>query len=211
MEKVVLEANIRDQFSKGSNNRLRKEGRVPGVFYSKHDEPIAIDVIEKSINPLVFTSQTNLISLKTNNGKEFDCLIKDIQFDPVTDRVIHIDLFGLTTNETIQIEVPIQFIGAPVGVKDGGIMQAVLHKLMIECMPGDMPQHLEVQVGDLKLGDSVHVSDLEFENITILSSPESVVVSITHPKVEKAAVEGEEEVAAEPEIIGKGKEKEDSE
>lgn len=211
MEKVVLEANIRDQFSKGSNNRLRKEGRVPGVFYSKNDEPIAIDVVEKSINPLVFTSQTNLISLKTNNGKEFDCLIKDIQFDPVTDRVIHIDLFGLTTNETIEIEVPLQFLGSPIGVKDGGIMQAVLHKLLVECMPGDMPPHLEVEVGDLKLGDSIHVSDLKFENITILSSPESVVVSITHPKVEKVAVEEEEIVAAEPEIIGKGKEKEESE
>ncbi len=152
MEKVVLEANIRDQFSKGVNNRLRKEGRVPGIFYSKHNEPIPIDVVEKNLNPLVFTAKTHLLSLKTNNGQEFDCIIKDIQFDPVTDRVLHFDLFGLTKGEKIQIEVPIQFIGAPVGIKEGGILQQILHKLDVECMPKDIPQYLKIEIGRIKTG-----------------------------------------------------------
>jgi large subunit ribosomal protein L25 len=211
MEKVVLEANVRDQFSKGSNNRLRQEGRVPGVFYSKNNEPLPIDVVEKNLNPLVFTAQTHLVSLKTNKGQEFDCIIKDIQFDPVTDRVLHFDLFGLTKGEKIQIEVPLQFIGAPVGIKEGGILQQVLHKLDVECMPTDIPQFLEVAIGDLKLGDSIHVSDLKFDNIEILNTPESVIVAVTHPKVEKAPAEAELAAPTEPEVISKGKEKEETE
>jgi large subunit ribosomal protein L25 len=212
MEKVVLEANVRDQFSKGVNNRLRKEGKVPGVFYSKHEDPLPIEVVEKNLNPLVFTSKTHLLSLKTNKGQEFDCIIKDIQFDPVTDRVVHFDLFGLTKGEKIQIEVPLQFKGAPVGIKEGGILQQVLHKLDVECFPKDIPQSLEIEISELKLGDAIHVRDLSFENIEILSAPEAVIVAVTHPKVEKVTAEEEAAAApAEPEVIGKGKEKEETE
>ncbi|MEO8399450.1 MAG: 50S ribosomal protein L25 [Ignavibacteriaceae bacterium] len=211
MEKVVLEANLRKDFSKSARKNLRNNGRVPGVFYSKSEEVLGIDVPEKILKPLVFTAETHLISLQVEGQNEHDCIIKDIQFDPITDKVIHFDLIGLTKGETIELEVPIQFIGSPIGVKDGGIVQQLLHKLQVECLPNDIPQHLEIEVGHLKLGDAIHVSDLSFENITILNSEEAVVIAVTHPKVEKEPepVEGAEEESAEPEVIGKGKPEED--
>ncbi len=213
MEKTILEAEVRETGSKRARNSVRNNGRVPGVYYSKHDSPIHLAVIEKSINPLVYTSETHLVSLKID-GKELDCVLKDIQFDPITDKVVHFDLIGLTSGETFQLEVPVQLHGAPIGVKEGGIVQHLIHKLEIECLPKDIPQRVEIDITDLKIGDSVHVKDLKLENITFLTSEDSVIVSVSHPKVEKEPVEGEEPEEGEltePEVIGKGKGEEDEE
>jgi large subunit ribosomal protein L25 len=210
MEKKVLEAAERKTGgTKSSKKILRKTGRIPGVFYARNIKPVPIDVAENSIKPLVFTGETNLINLKVNN-EEYDCIVKDIQFDPVTDRIVHFDLLGLTAGEKFSLEVPLLPKGTAVGIKDGGILQQHLYKLDIECLPADIPQHLEVDVTELKIGDSIHVGDLKFDKIEILSQPSSVVISVNHPRVEKeTTVEEGAEGPAEPEIIGKGKEEEE--
>jgi large subunit ribosomal protein L25 len=216
MEKVIIEANERKAINKRSRNRLRNEGRVPGVLYGSRMEPIPIDVTRLVINPLVFTAKTNLISLKLDGHEEYECVIKDVQFDPVTDKVLHFDLIGLTRGEKIQLEVPLKLLGNAVGVKEGGLLQESMHKLSIECLPKDIPQSLELEVTELNIGDSIHISDLNFENITILNPENTIVVSVVLPKVEKEVEEveegeelAEEEGAAEPEVIGKGKESEE--
>ena len=210
MEKVVLKASVRKTNTRSDINKLRKNGIIPGVYYSKHDQPVSISIPENLVNPLVFTAETHLISLQLDAGQEHDCIIKDVQFDPVTDKVVHFDLLGLTSGETFQLEVPIQFIGSPIGIKEGGVLHHFLHKLEVECLPKDIPQHLEVNIQDLTIGDSIHIKDLKFENIEILNDEDTVIVSVTHPKVEaeptvaeEEAIEGEE--SAEPEVIGKGK------
>ncbi len=167
MEKVVLKAGIRKTDTRSTKNQLRRDGIVPGVFYSKHEKPVSISIAENLIKPLVFTAETHLISLQLEAGQEHDCIIKDVQFDPVTDRVTHFDLLGLTSGETFQLEVPLQFIGSPVGIKEGGVLHQFLHKLEVECLPKDIPQHLEINIQELSIGDSIHVKDLNFENITI--------------------------------------------
>lgn len=212
MEKVILEAKKRTQINKASRSALRKEGRVPAIFYSKHHEPMSVDVSERALHPLVFTSKTHLISLNLEGQEELECIIKDVQFDPVTEKIVHVDLIGLKRGEKIQIEVPVQLVGTPIGIKEGGVLQHTLHKLDVECLPVNIPEHIEVNITDLKLGSAIHIADLKFENIEILNSPDSIVASVVHPKVEKeetAAAEGEE--AKEPEVIAKGKaeEKED--
>ncbi len=215
MEKVIVEANERKTINKRSRNSLRNEGRVPGVLYGSRMEPIPIDVTRLEINPLVFTAKTNLISLKLDGHEEYECVLKDVQFDPVTDEVVHFDLIGLTRGEKIQLEVPIQLLGSAVGVKEGGLLQESMHKLSIECLPKDIPQSLELEVTELNIGDTIHIADLNFEHITILNPEDTLVVSVVLPKVEKEVepVEeeefAEEEGAAEPEVIGKGKETEE--
>jgi len=218
MEKVIIEANVRKTINKRSRNSLRNEGRVPGVLYGSRMETIPIDVTRLEINPLVFTAKTNLISLKLDGHEEYECIIKDVQFDPVTDEVLHFDLIGLTHGEKIQLEVPIRLLGNAVGVKEGGLLQESMHKLSIECLPKDIPQLLELEVTELNIGDSIHVADLNFENITILNPEDTIVVSVVLPKVEIEVEEveegeelAEEEGAAEPEVIGKGKESEEEE
>ncbi len=211
MEKSILEAEVRETGSKRASKLVRNTGKVPGVYYSKHDTPIHLAVTEKAIKPLVYTAETHLVSLKVD-GKELDCVIKDVQFDPITDRVVHFDLIGLTSGETFQLEVPVQLQGTPVGIKEGGIVQHLIHKLEIECLPKDIPQRIDINISELNIGDSIHVKDLNIENITFLNPEESVIVLVAHPKVEKEPVEGEEAVegeSAEPEVIGKGKEEEE--
>jgi len=211
MEKSILEAEVRETGSKKASKLVRNNGKVPGVYYSKHDTPIHLAVTEKAIKPLVYTAETHLVSLKVD-GKELDCVIKDVQFDPITDRVVHFDLIGLTSGETFQLEVPVLLQGTPVGIKEGGIIQHLIHKLEIECLPKDIPQRIDINISELNIGDSIHVKDLNIENITFLNPEESVIVLVAHPKVEKEPVEGEEAVegeSAEPEVIGKGKEEEE--
>jgi len=210
MEKVILKANVREINSKSNRNNLRKSGRVPGVYYSKHGKPISIDVLDKTINPLIYTTETHLISLQIEGQNDLDCVIKEVQFDPITDKVVHFDLLGLTSGETFEFEVPIKFHGNPVGVKEGGVLQAFLHKLDIECLPANIPQHIDLEIQDLKIGDAIHVKDIKLENITILNPEGTVIISVTHPKAEKEEpVEGAEEALAEPEVIGKEKSEEE--
>lgn len=205
MEKVVLEAKKRSKINKASRSALRKEGRVPAIYYSKHHDPLAIDLSERALKPLVFTSKTHLLSLNLEGQEELECIIKDVQFDPVTEKIVHVDLLGLKKGEKIQIEIPVQLVGTPVGIKEGGVLQHTLHKIEIECLPVDIPEHLEINVADLKLGHSIHAGDLKFDNFTILNSADSIIASVTHPKVEKEAATAEGEETKEPEVITKGK------
>ncbi|MBK7228696.1 MAG: 50S ribosomal protein L25 [Ignavibacteriales bacterium] len=212
MEKVIIEAQKRNKIDKASRSALRKEGKVPAIFYSKHHEPIPVQVSERAIHPLVFTSKTHLITLNVEGHDELDCIIKDVQFDPTTEKIVHIDLLGLKKGEKIEIEVPVQLIGSAIGIKEGGILQHTLHKVQISCLPVDIPEHLEIDVTNLKLGQAIHISDLSYDNLTILNNPESIIASVTHPKVEKeaTAADGTAAATAEPEVITKGKtEKED--
>lgn len=207
MEKIAIKASKREIGKKSELGQLRNEGKVPGVFYSAHDNPVSISVTDKSLKPLVYTSDTHIVALEIEGGESFDCVLKDVQFDPITDKIIHFDLFGLTSGESIQMEVPVRLVGTAQGVRDGGILQHLLHKLDVECLPKDIPSHFDVKVTDLKIGDSVHVSDISLENVTILNSEDSVIVSVTAPKAVVEPAEGEE--ATEPELISKGKEEED--
>lgn len=213
MEKKALKANLRGQINKPALSALRKNGRVPGIFYSRINQPIPIEVAEKAIRPFVFTSKSHLISLEVENDKNYDCVVKDVQFDPVTESIVHFDLLGLIEGEKFQLEVPIQYQGTAIGIKEGGIVQQVLHKLEIECYPKDIPPFLTIDITNLKLGESIHPTDLSFENITLLTPPEAVIVAVVHPKVEKEPAAGEvtEETPAEPEVIGKGKAAEEEE
>jgi len=207
MKKVVIEAQKRDKIDKASRSALRKEGKVPAIFYSKHHEPLPVQFSERAIHPLVFTSKTSLITLNVEGHEELDCIIKDVQFDPVTEKIVHIDLLGLKKGEKIQIEVPVKLIGNAIGIKEGGILQHTLHKVEIECLPSDIPEHLEIDVANLKLGQAIHAGDLKFDNFILLNSPEAIIAAVTHPKVEQVAepVAGEVAETTEPEVIAKGK------
>lgn len=207
MAEVTLHAEIRELRGKKVGT-LRREGKVPGIFYLHGEENITIAVAEKSLQKLLQSTETNLISLKFNDGIEKKCILKDIQLDPVTDRPIHVDFQGIRADEEITIEVPVILVGGiPQGVKDGGMLQHIIHKLKISSLPKNIPQHIEINVEKLLINQSVHVKDLKIENYTILENENSTIVAVLPPLVEKAAAEvapAAEEVT-EPEVLGKGK------
>jgi len=208
MDKVILSASERKEFSKAALSEIRRNKRVPGVVYSKHQSPIHFTLAQNDINPLVFTSKTHLVALQVEGKEDLECIIKDVQFDPVTDKILHLDFQALTKGEKIEMEVPIVLEGASVGVKDGGLLQHLLHKINIECEPVNIPQHIVVNIAKLKMGDSIHAGSLQLENVTVLTPADAVIVTVVHPRAEEAA-EAPAEGAAEPEVITKGKEKEE--
>ena len=214
METTKLKASERKDFTKSETRRLRNEGYIPGVFYSKNNQPIHINVSDKAINPLVFTAKTHLISLQLEGHDEYECIIKDVQFDPVTDKLIHFDLLGLTKGEKIILEIPVRLTGTPVGVKEGGIIQHVMHKIEVECLPRNIPEHITIDISGLKLNDSVHISDLKYDDIEFTDSQDSMIVQVTHAKIKEEVApvaEAVVEETAEPEVISKGKKEEKEE
>lgn len=214
METKKLKASERKDFSKSETRKIRNEGIIPGVFYSKNNQLIHISVADKAINPLVFTAKTHLISLELEGHDEYECIIKDVQFHPVTDKVVHFDLLGLIKGEKIKLEIPVQLVGSPIGVKEGGVIQHVKHKIEVECLPRNIPEHISVDISGLNLNDSIHISDLKYEDIEFTDSPESLIVQVVHAKVREEAAPAAEAVVeetAEPEVISKGKKEEKEE
>jgi large subunit ribosomal protein L25 len=219
MAVMNLNAQKREEIATSSLKTSRKKGTIPGVFYRRGTASIPLFVKDIALKPFIYTSEVHIINLIVEGLKDsYSCILKDVQFDPVSDKVIHFDLLGIMENEKIKLEVPVALVGAPVGIKDGGILQHSIHKLEVECFPKNIPSHIDVNIESLKIGDSVHVADLEHKDFEILDSPDTTIVAVVPPvieKVETPAVEGEEgaaegeEAAAEPEVISKGKKEEE--
>jgi large subunit ribosomal protein L25 len=212
MAEIVLNAESRTQ-SRGHAKQTRASGMIPGVFYARGEQNLHIEVLATDLHPLVFTSQTHVIDLRLKDGASQKCIIRDVQFDPITDKPIHFDLQGLHENEKLTVDVPIVLGGGTAkGVKEGGMLQHVIHKLKITCLPRDIPERIELDIADLAINDSIHVRDLEVSNATIMENPDSPVVVVMPPTVAKEApVEeiAEEAAIAEPEVVGKGKKPEE--
>jgi large subunit ribosomal protein L25 len=211
MSEIVLKAEIRKELGSHAN-RVRFAGNVPGVFYAHGEENISVTATPLGLKPLIYTSDTHLVNLQLDNGVSKTCILRDVQFDPLTDKPIHFDLQGVKEDEELTIEVPVVIIGSPKGVKDGGTLQHVIHKLKVMCLPKYIPENVKIDVSDLAINDSVHVRDLPLTNVTVLENASSTVVAVVPPTVVKeaevavagAVVEGAP-AAAEPEVIVKGK------
>lgn len=215
MSEISIKAKKRILSTKGAVNKLRRNGEVPGIFYSKGIEPIPISVQELSLNPLVYTSETHIVNLEIENDETKKSILKNIQFDPVTDKIVHFDFLGISLDQKIEIEVPISVEGQAKGIKEGGILQQSMHKLRVSCLPGDIPEHITINVANLGLGDSIHVKDLSLTNVEILHNDDVIIVSVVMPRaqVETTAtpLEGAGEEKMEPEVISKGKQAEEEE
>jgi large subunit ribosomal protein L25 len=177
---------------------IRKQKMVPGIFYTSKEQSLPITITELDLKKTL-ARKTALITLQMPDGKERECVVREIQRDPVLGNIIHIDLMGITMGQKITVTVPLHLIGSPLGVKEGGILEHSLRELEIECLPKDIPSHLEWDVSMLNVGESVRVEKLSYENIRILTDPKIAIATVVPPKVEKVAapveaeeVEGEE-------------------
>jgi large subunit ribosomal protein L25 len=177
---------------------IRKQKMVPGIFYTAKEPSMPIAIAEIDLRKTL-ARKSALITLQMPDGNERECVVREIQRDPVWGNIIHIDLMGITRGQKITVTVPLHVVGLPVGVKEGGILEHSLRELEIECLPKDIPSHLEWDVSMLKVGESIRVEKLSYENIRILTDPKIAIATVVPPKVEKVAapvevaeVEGEE-------------------
>ncbi len=202
MEQRELTVVLRNEAGKEAAKRLRNKGFVPGIVYHRGTKSIPVAVVSREITSLIHAvggGQT-LISLKIEkdkNPKGRTVIIKEIQQHPVRKHILHVDFNEISMTEKITVEVEIIGKGEPVGVKQsGGVLDHTLRQIKIECLPADIPNHIDVDVSELKLDDSVHVRDLKLsDKIKVLTDPDVLLfqVKLHEEKVEEtpAAATGE--------------------
>jgi large subunit ribosomal protein L25 len=212
MQEVVMNAEVR-KYTKKHSKYARANGMTPGVYYARGEENLNIQVAASALDAIVFTSETHVVDLRLGDGTSKKCILRDVQFDPVTDRPIHFDLQGLREEEKVTIEVPVVLTGGiPQGVRDGGMLQHFIHKVRVSCLPKDIPQRIEIAVDAMGINDFIHVSNLQLPNVTILESAEAAVVGVMPPHIVKEEVPAEVvEEPKEPELVAKGKKAEEGE
>ena len=209
---IVVEALERSDLGKNASRRLRKGGGVPGVVYGLDRPPFTVGVGARKIEEVLHleTGRNTIFTLSlTGQDRSRAVMIKALQRDPVTERLVHVDFVRVDLAKAVRVSVPIRVIGIPEGVKtDGGLLEFVLRQVEVQCLPSDIPEHLDLDVTALRLNQHLSVKDLPVkERVTVLEDPEAIVCVVAVPKEEAAPVV-EEAVAAtaEPEVIKKGKE-----
>jgi len=214
MAETKLKVQKREESKISILNQNRKKGLIPGVLYGHNVESTPIFADEMVMRALIYTSEARVINL-TIEGEEnsYSCILKHVQFEPLKNRPIHFDLFSPKEGEKISHEVNVIRTGNAAGIKEGGILQHSLHKLEIECLPQNIPPHIEVEISGLSIGDSVRVSDIKLEGIDILNDANASIASVVPPTIEKtaetAAETTDEGKSSEPEVISKGKKEEE--
>ena len=222
---ATLEAVKREGRGKNEANRLRASGRIPGVVYGTRKEgkdalATAVSVDPKSLLRILHSESgaNTLINLKVD-GAEARVMVKEYQLDPVTHQLLHADFYQLAMDKAITVTVPVQVKGEPRGVKQqGGILDFVTREIQVQCLPTDIPEHIDIDVSEMALHESVRVRDLpQSPKWKAITDGDTMLVHVVMPKVEEApaattdAAAAAAPAAAEPEVIKKGKadEKED--
>ncbi|HPS79915.1 MAG TPA: 50S ribosomal protein L25, partial [Thermoanaerobaculaceae bacterium] len=179
MPVIPLSGTRRDDTGKGAARKARAAGRIPGVLYGHGQEPIALNVSAREFELAVRKQGGNPIIGLALEGGEHTALIRDVQYDPLTHDIIHLDFLRISLTEEIEVEVPIKLVGLPVGVKDGGgILEPILRELKVRCLPTAIPQSVEVDVAALNIGDSVHVGVITLPDVTIVTEADVTVATV---------------------------------
>lgn len=220
MEAKSLTIEPRTDLGKNACNRIRSNGFIPAVLYS-HGESEVVQIPRKEFFKLFKgrISESVIFDIQSKEKKDADRMayVKDYQMDPISGEILHVDLFRVTRGEKIHTHVPLEFVGTPKGVKMGGILEIEIRGVEVECLPRDLPERIQIDVSEMEIGDSFHVSNVALaEGVRIMGNPDSTIASVHVPKVvvekveEAAAVEGEaaaEGEAKEPKKAAEGEEK----
>jgi large subunit ribosomal protein L25 len=213
MQEVILNAEVRGLNDQHGLKEARKNGLIPGIFYRKDIPNIPFYVKELSLKKIIYSVTATIVNLTFSDDKHYSCIVKNVQYDPVTDQPVHCDFIGIFEDQQILVEVPVTLSGVPVGHKDGGLTQHLLHKVKVECLPKYIPESIVIDITPLTIGSAVRIKDLKIEHVSFKEKEGATVVAVVPPTVEvaAAAVPGAEgEASAEPEVVsGKGKKEED--
>lgn len=215
---AVLDATVRTTIGKNEARRTRREGRVPAVVYGAASEGASRDAVSIAVDPRALlrilhseAGANTLISLKLD-GTDTKVLVKDFQLDPITHQVLHADFFRVAMDRAIEVTIPILVKGEPRGVRiQGGLLEFVRRQVEIECLPADIPEHIDVDVTELMVGQGIRVRDVVTNpKWTSLTDGDTMLVHVILPKAEESAAAATEAAAttAEPEVIKKGKKEE---
>jgi len=184
MKSITINGSQRESVGKKATKALRNAGQVPCVLYGG-DQTVHFSAPELAFSKLVYTPNAHTVVIAIEGGETFDAVLQDIQFHPVTDRILHIDFYRLFEDKEIAMNIPVHIIGTSKGVLNGGILRRNRRKLRIKALPKNLPDFLEADITPLKIGDKLFVTELEGEGYTILHDDNTVVCQI---KTARAAI-----------------------
>lgn len=214
MEELFLDAEVREEIGKGKTKAIKDKGFIPAVVYADGKSALALKLSYRQLIQLVHHHRIEGVVINLNikddkKQKSRPCLIKEIQHDPVHGEIIHVDFNQISLTKAIKVNIPVTVKGESIGVKlEGGSLEHILWEIEIECLPTSIPKDIEVDVTNLKLGESVHVKDIVVpQGVKILNDPGAIVITVAAPMKEEVPVEPVEgEEKQEPEVIKEKKE-----
>jgi large subunit ribosomal protein L25 len=210
----VLIAEKRSETGKGNARELRRGGQVPAVIYGHGRAPEALKVSRAELDKvLAVVGASTVVELKLGS-KKLQTIVREVQRHPTRLNVLHVDFLEIHAGEKLTVHAPIKLVGSPEGVRNqGGVLDQVLRDVEIRVLPRNLPEFIELDVTQLTVGDSLHVSDIEVADAEILEDPDSTVCTVVPPRVEvePVVVLEEEEEALEPELIRKPRAEEEAE
>ena len=197
MSENLLHAETREATGKEFAKKMRKQGKIPGIFYSRGEAPVPI-ILDERDSMKILAAESGLIDFQIGKKKKRKVIVKEIQTDPVKQTLVHIDVMGVHLEEKITVEVPISFIGEAIGVKQqGGILHQYFREIEVECLPLDIPEHIEIDVTNLNIGDSILLGTVKIEKVEVIGDPEQPIVNVMPPTVVKEPVAEVAEVVEE--------------
>jgi large subunit ribosomal protein L25 len=204
-DSVTLATQKRQPHGSAEARRLRKRGLIPAVLYGHKEETVPLAISQEEFESIL-RHHTRVVDLD-HEGKQEKALIREVQWDHLGHDVLHVDFARVAADERIRIDVRIELRGTAPGATGGGVLDQPLHSLHVECPAISVPESIRVNVGELQVGQAIHVRDLRLpEGVAVLNDPEAIVVHVTAPVAEpEAAAAAPAAEAAEPEVIGRQK------
>jgi len=190
LETIEIQVEPREPGSKRTARRLRRAGRLPGIFYGPKSAPVPLAIDRKDFSSRIADLEgSHLIRIKSSSPLLEDkvALVKEMQFHPVTGEVLHADFYEVDLTKRIRVKVPLHFVGKAEGVVRGGILQPIVREIEVECLPVNIPEYFNVEVSSLNIGHSLHVTELPMpEGVTAVYETDFTLVTVVPPTVEEA-------------------------
>ena len=195
--KTALRAKRREETGKGAARRIRSAGQVPAVLYGKDQESVLLTLNAREALRLFHSiSVENTIVNVLVDEEEWETLVREIQMHPFRPDIVHVDFFCIERGVALEVDIPVNYVGTPKGVRDGGVLEIILHEFRVKCLPSKIPESIEIEVIALEIGDSIHVGEIKMaDEVELLTDPAQPACIVSAPRVEEVEeVEEEEEL-----------------
>ena len=196
MKSITINGSQRESVGKKSTKALRNAGQVPCVLYGG-DKPLHFFAPELAFSKLVYTPDAHTVVIALDGGESFNAVMQDIQFHPVTDRILHVDFYQIFENKEITMEIPVKTVGTSKGVLNGGNLRRPYRKLRIKAIPSKLPDFIEIDITPLKIGSKLYIHELRNDDYKLLHPDNTVVCQVRRSRLAVVDEEEEEEGTAE--------------
>ncbi|MBP8066306.1 MAG: 50S ribosomal protein L25/general stress protein Ctc [Flavobacterium sp.] len=191
MKSITIKGSERESVGKSATKAARNAGMVPCVLYGG-DQPVHFIAEEKAFKGLVYTPNVHTVAIDLASGKKYEAILQDIQFDPVSDKILHIDFYQLDPKKEITMEVPVKVIGNSKGVMAGGVLRLNQRKLKVRALPANLPDFVEADITELEMGNKLYITKIPTNNFKLLQPDNTVICQV---KISRAAMKAAQEAA----------------